>query len=191
MGSPSRGRRGAGRPRFSGERRAGPSVRYWIAPGGVQRTDPIREVVTRDLVALRTRAQRAPGQRPTTNQASSRPDELEQRSNVRMSLQSMAQRSPAVDLVLVPTPPPVLHQHAAPYQVRNNLLDGPLGDSHRVRHIPKASVRVPRQAHQHVRVVAEERPPRRLTWWGATSRVARRHANYYSYVMVRVSRVLF
>jgi hypothetical protein len=63
-----------------------------------------------------------------------------------------------VDAIGVATAIPGALQHAGQLQVGDDPLNRPLGDAHARGDLAQGQVAVCRQAHQHVRVVAQEGP---------------------------------
>jgi len=76
----------------------------------------------------------------------------------------MAKPEPIIDGVAVSSPDPLSRQVALCHQVGDDFLSCPFRDPDLSRDLPPAKVWILGQAHEHVRMVGEERPRGKLLW---------------------------
>ncbi len=76
-------------------------------------------------------------------------------------------------VIVIASPNAFALNMASIFQVLNDALHSSLGDANSVGNIPEHHLRVLVQTDQHVGVIGEERPPRRLAagWWGYLARI--------------------
>lgn len=83
---------------------------------------------------------------------------LKQATHRAVGLQRMPERECGVDLVVIPPTFPNALDDAPLFELRHDTVDAALGEPNQVRHITQPHIWIPRQAHEHVGVVAQERP---------------------------------
>ena len=86
-------------------------------------------------------------------------DEVNQVPDGHSSLDGVTELFFTAEDVPVATADAQSHDYSGPLEVGHDLLDCSFGDSYARRDVPKEYVRLHSQAHQHVPVVGEERPP--------------------------------
>ncbi len=101
-------------------------------------------------------------------------DELEQLPDAVGLLHRVPEKLVAADLVVIPAPNPGSGHVTVSHQVGHDGLGSPLGDPHPGGDVTPPDSGVASDAHQHVPVVGQERPPRpsRLTIVSHESRLA-------------------
>ncbi len=96
------------------------------------------------------------GARPTV--ATRIQDQVQESAHSHVSLERVTKASGTIDRVVVATPHSGPDNDPRQFQIDNDLLDGPLGDTHQSRHVPKPYVGVGCQRHHHMSMVGQEQP---------------------------------
>lgn len=115
-------------------------------------------------------------------------DESQQLSDRSMRFIRMPEPLIGADPILIPPADLVTFDDTAGFKIGDDPLHGALGDSYMDRHLSQHERRIPRQDHQHVRMVRQKRPMgadrRRLR----TRRVPRRNDESSSFASRGVRR---